>query len=138
MRAEPEDGRTPYKQERAHSQQRRRGPDLTAAQKAKMLAKAVQLPSDARGKVGTGALCAETGVCPDYLSRCLLPSVEALADDDVPFERKEQTNKGVPVKLTPRKDEAMKEKALEWGCGSGGARPCVAQSASTSKLWSRM
>ena len=36
------------------------------------------------------------------------------ADDDEPFARKEQSNKGVPTKLTPRKDSAMMEKALEW------------------------
>ena len=83
-------------------------------------------------------MCKEHGFSPKFLSHHLLPSVNALGDDEVSFERKRRSDKGVAVKLTPRKDEAMKEKALEWGCGSGGARPCVAQSASTSKLWSRM
>ena len=53
----------------------------------------------------------------NYITRRLLvlPSVDALADDDVPFERQERSDKGVAVKLTPRKDEAMREQALKWG-----------------------
>lgn len=66
--------------------------------------------------LGSATLCTEAGLgSSDYITRRLLPSVEALGDDDVPFERKEHCNKGVPVKLTPRKDEAMKEQSLEWG-----------------------
>ena len=65
--------------------------------------------------IGSPALCTEAGVDSDYITRRLLPSVDALEDDDVPFQRQERSDKGVPVKLTPRKDEAMKEKALEVG-----------------------
>ena len=86
-----------------------RGADLTAAQKAKLLGAAARLSKDAAGRmVGSGALCAEHGLgSPEYITRYLLPSVEALGDDNVPFERKERSDKGVPAKLTPRKDEAM-------------------------------
>jgi hypothetical protein len=112
----PEDARIPSKQARAPTESRKRNPDLTAAQKAKLLASAVKLEKDSAGRMkGSPTLCAEAGVDSDYITRHLLPSVEALDDEDVPFARKEQSNKGVPVKLTPRKDEAMKEKALEWG-----------------------
>ena len=40
----------------------------------------------------------------------------SLDEDDTPFERKEQSDRGVPcTKLTPSKDEAMRDEALEWG-----------------------
>lgn len=41
--------------------------------------------------------------------------MEALQDDDVPFERKVHSNKGVATKLTPTKDAAMMDQALDWG-----------------------
>jgi len=86
-------------------------------QKAKLLAAAVQLPKTAGGRMlGAPALCTEAGLgSPDYITHYLLPAVEKLEDDDVPFERKEQSNKGVATKLTPTKDKAMMEQALEWG-----------------------
>ena len=66
--------------------------------------------------IGASQLCAEAGIqSPDYITRYLLPSVEALEDDATPFERKQYSNKGVPTKLTPTKDKAMMEKALDWG-----------------------
>ena len=39
----------------------------------------------------------------------------ASPDDGDPFARAERSDKGVPVKLTPTKDAAMKEKCTEWG-----------------------
>ena len=126
--AVPEDRRPPSWVERARRDSRNRPCDLTAAKKTKLLAATWSLPSNGRGKVGAAALCAEAGVGRDYVTRCLLPSVEALGDEDVPFARKERCDKGVPTKLTPRKDEAMKEKALEWGFD------CVALNASISPL----
>ena len=116
--AEPDTKRAPSDYARATAAgARKKGTAITPANAAKLLAAAVKLPKDTAGRmVGSAALCAEHGLgSPDYITRCLLPSVEALGDEDVPFERKEHCNKGVPVKLTPRKDEAMREKALEWG-----------------------
>jgi hypothetical protein len=90
---------------------------MKPAQAAKLLAAAVKAKKDAGGRIiGSGQLCADAGLgSPDYITRTLLPSVEALADDDEPFVRKEHSNKGTAVKLTPRKDRAMMDKALEWG-----------------------
>ena len=116
--AEPNTKRKPSAYARATAAgARKRGTAITPASAAKLLAAAVKLPKDTAGRmVGSAALCAEHGLgSPDYITRCLLPSVEALGDEDVPFERKEHCNKGVPVKLTPRKDDAMREKSLEWG-----------------------
>jgi hypothetical protein len=65
--------------------------------------------------MGSGELCANAGLgSPDFITRTLLPSVEALKDDDVPFVQKERCDKGVATKLTTTKDAAMMEKALEW------------------------
>ena len=114
--AEPEDARPASWQDRAQPESRVRGADLTAAQKTKLLAKACKLPKDSANRMlGSAAICKEVGRTPDYVTRRLIPAAEALSDDDEPFARKEQSNKGVAVKLTPRKDDAMKEKALEWG-----------------------
>ena len=100
-----------------HAQERALSAALTPAQKAKLLAAAVQLPKTTGGRLlGAPALCTEAGLgSPDYITHYLLPAVEKLEDDDVPFERKEHSNKGVATKLTPTKDKAMMEQALEWG-----------------------
>ena len=114
---EPETEKAPSHVARAHCQERARGSDKTPAQQAKLLAQYARLQTDAAGrKIGAGALCAEAGLgSPDYVTHYLLPGVEALEDDAIPFERAERSDKGVPTKLTPTKDAAMKEKALEWG-----------------------
>ena len=87
--AVPEDQRRPSWQERTPTESRKGGQHPTAVQRAKMLAATARLPSDGRGKVGTGEVCAEAGVSSDYVTRCLLPHVDALEEGDVPFERKE-------------------------------------------------
>ena len=114
--AEAPDNRPPSKQQCAISESRIRAPDPTPVQKAKLLAAAYKLPTDTAGrKIGVGALCTEHGIrSPDYVSHYLLPSIDRLEDGDTPFERQERSDKGVPTKLTPRKDEAMMEQALEW------------------------
>ncbi len=95
---------------------RKRKYDLTAAQKAKLLVAYAALPTDKGGwKVGVGALCKEYGVGVHYLRQDLLPNVLATPDDGDPFARAERSNKGVPTKLTPTKDAAMKEQCAEWG-----------------------
>lgn len=66
-------------------------------------------------KTGVGQLCKEAGRGKNYLKKDLIPKVMSTPDDGDPFARAERSDKGVPTKLTPRKDEAMKEKALEWG-----------------------
>jgi hypothetical protein len=57
---------------------------MKPAQAAKLLAAAVKAKKDAGGRIiGSGQLCADAGLgSPDYITRTLLPSVEALADDD--------------------------------------------------------
>ena len=95
---------------------RKRKGDLTPAQKAKMLVEYAALPTDKGGwKVGVGALCKKYGVGVNYLKKDLVPNVLASPDDDDPFAPAERGDKGVPVKLTPTKDAAMKEQAAEWG-----------------------
>ena len=66
-------------------------------------------------KVGVSALCKEAGRGVNYLKQNLIPSVLASPDDADPFGRAEHKNKGVPTKLTPRKDAAMMEQAVDWG-----------------------
>ena len=95
---------------------RKRKGDLTPAQKAKMLVAYAALPTDKGGwKVGVAALCKEFGVGVNYLKKDLLPNVLASPDDGDPFARAERSDKGVPKKLTPTKDAAIKEKCAEWG-----------------------
>ena len=81
-----------------------------------MLVEYAALPTDKGGwKVGVGALCKKYGVGVNYLKKDLVPNVLASPDDGDPFARAERGDKGVPVKLTPTKDAAMKEQAAEWG-----------------------
>ncbi len=90
--------------------------DLTPAQNAKLLVSYAVLPMDSGGwKTGVGQLCKEAGRGKNYLKKDLIPKVMSTPDDGDQFARAERSDKGVPTKLTPRKDEAMKEKALEWG-----------------------
>jgi hypothetical protein len=43
--------------------------------------------------IGSGELCTEAGLgSPDYITRQLLPSVDALEDDDVPFVQKTRSD----------------------------------------------
>ena len=88
---------------------------MTAAQNAQLLVQWGQLPTDERGrKKGVGALCAEAGRGVHYFTKDLIPKVMSTPDDADPFARSERSDKGVPTKLTPTKDKAMMEKALEW------------------------
>ena len=81
-----------------------------------MLVEYGQLPTDKGGwKVGVEALCKETGRAANYVTQRLIPKVVATPDDGDPFARSVRSDSGVAKKLTPRKDEAMKEQALEWG-----------------------
>ena len=110
----PTTEKPPSDQARAHGQVRKGGPQKTAAQKAKLLAAAARLPKDSAGRfIGSGTVCAEAGFgSPDYITRRLLPSVDELEDDDVPFERQERSDAGVPVKMTsqhcPRKTSVLR------------------------------
>ena len=58
------------------------------------------LPQTGRGKEGAAELCAEAGRDRSYITHDLLPSIAALGDDDVPFERSERKNAGVATKLS--------------------------------------
>ena len=81
---EPDTQKPPSWQAKAkHGESRKRGADLTPAQSAKLLAAAARLPTDERGRMqGAAALCKDAGLgSPDYITRTLLPSVEALNDD---------------------------------------------------------
>ena len=81
-----------------------------------MLVEYAALPTDKGGwKVGVAALCQKYGVSKNYVKQYLVPNVLASPDDGDPFARAERSDKGVPVKLTPTKDAAMKEKCAEWG-----------------------
>ena len=95
---------------------RKRKADLKPAQKAKLLVEYSQLSTDKGGwKVGVAALCKKYSVSKNYVKQDLVPNVLASPDDGDPFARAERSDKGVPKKLTPTKDAAMKEQAAEWG-----------------------
>ena len=108
--AAPETQRRPSDEAKAKPDgSRKRQVDLTAARKAKLLVEFAKLPTDKGGwKVGVTALCTKYGVGKNYLNDYLVPSVLASPDDADPFARAERSDKGVPTKLTPTKDVAMK------------------------------
>ena len=115
--AAPETRRPPSHYDQAKPDgSRKRQADLTPARKAKLLVEYAKLPTDKGGwKVGVAALCSKYGVSKNYLNTYLIPNVLASPDDADPFARAERSDKGVPKKLTPTKDAAMKEQCGEWG-----------------------
>jgi len=100
---------------------RKRQADLTPAQKAKLLVEYANLPScHPASRYGWLEGCCRCAVQQERRQQELFeaaPGVNVLAspDNGDPFARAERSDKGVPKKLTPTKDAAMKEQAAEWG-----------------------